>query len=47
MFKKFCPTWYSSSIHLIDLDFLLSNGIKYIICDLDNTIIPYDVKNSW
>lgn len=41
MWKKVCPDLFYSSIEEIDLDELKSLGIEGIICDLDNTIIPY------
>lgn len=44
MYKKWLPTWYSSSIHNINYDLLLSKGIKIIFSDLDNTIAPYNVE---
>ena len=43
MADKFVPTWYSKSIYDIDFAKLKSLNIKYILSDLDNTIVGYDV----
>lgn len=43
MADKFVPTWYSKSIYDIDFDKLKSHNIKYILSDLDNTIVGYDI----
>ncbi len=37
------PTWYSRSIYDIDIDKLKENNIKYILSDLDNTLVGYDI----
>lgn len=42
--SKFLPKWYSKSIYDVDLAKLKSLNIKYILSDLDNTIVGYDVK---
>lgn len=39
----FCPNSYYSSIYDIDLENLISLGIKGLIIDLDNTIIPHKI----
>lgn len=41
---KILPKWYSKSIYDIDLKKLQSLNIKYILSDLDNTIVGYDVE---
>ncbi len=38
------PSAYVESIEDIDLDVLKSQGIKLIICDLDNTLVPHFTK---
>lgn len=43
MLKKFIPTIIKDSIYDIDYNKLYQDGKKYLLCDLDNTIIPYDV----
>ena len=40
---KLMPNWFSNSIYDIDLVKLKSLKIKYILSDLDNTIVGYDV----
>lgn len=44
MADKFVPTWYSKSIYDIDLAKLSSLNVKYILSDLDNTIVGYDIE---
>ena len=38
------PSAYVPSVHEIDLDSLKEQGIKLIICDLDNTLVPHFTK---
>lgn len=40
---KIMPMWYSKSIYEIDFAKLKSLGIKYILSDLDNTLVGFDV----
>ncbi len=40
----FKPSAYVTSVHEIDLDALKEQGIKLIICDLDNTLVPHFTK---
>jgi hypothetical protein len=40
---KYIPTWCCDNIYKLDLDFLVSKGIKFILSDLDNTLVPYTV----
>lgn len=42
MIKKLYPTQYIQSIYEIDLLQLKKNGIRGIIFDIDNTLVPYD-----
>jgi len=44
MFNFLKPDYYYDNIFDIDLNKLKSAGIKGIICDIDNTIVPYDQK---
>ena len=46
MFNRFYPNEYFDSIFLIDYDKLLKMGIKYLIYDIDNTLVPFDVKEA-
>lgn len=40
---KFLPKWYSKSIYDIDLEKLKSLNVKYLLSDLDNTLVGYDI----
>lgn len=42
MIKKLYPTMYIKSIYEIDIEQLKEQGIKGIIFDIDNTLVPYD-----
>jgi HAD superfamily phosphatase (TIGR01668 family) len=42
--KKFIPSDYKHSFFDIDFDDLYKKGYRYIISDLDNTLISYDEK---
>ena len=46
MFKRFYPDDYIRSIYEIDTDDLLKRGIKVLIFDIDNTLVPYDVAEA-
>lgn len=46
MLKKFLPNEYVSSVFDIDPDMLKNKGIKGIITDLDNTLVPWDMKKA-
>ena len=41
--SKILPRWYSKSIYDIDLTKLKSLNVKYLLSDLDNTIVGYNV----
>lgn len=43
MLKKFFPDYYIKSIFEIDTDDLRKKGVKALIFDIDNTLVPYDV----
>lgn len=40
----FAPDSYLSSVHAIDLDALARDGIRAILLDLDNTLLPRDTN---
>lgn len=42
--SKLIPNWYSKSIYNIDFAKLKSQNIKYILSDLDNTLVGYDIS---
>ena len=44
MLEKFFPDEYVDSIYHIKLNELKNKGIKGIIFDIDNTLVPYDVE---
>ncbi len=44
--EKYVPDIYQKSIYNIDYNKLKSNGIKCLLFDLDNTIVPYSIKNA-
>ena len=41
MLNKFQPDQYYQDIFSIDLDQLKKEGIKGMLCDIDNTIVPW------
>ncbi len=43
MIKKFIPTIIKHTIYDIDFKDLSDKGKRYLLCDLDNTLIPYDM----
>lgn len=43
MFKKFIPDFYYENISCINLDVLKKKGIKFVICDVDNTLDSHNV----
>ncbi len=44
MVKKFIPTLIEKSLYDIDFNALLKDGKRFILSDLDNTLIPYDLE---
>ena len=44
MLEKFVPDIYQKSIYDINYDTLKKRGIKCLIFDLDNTLVPVTVK---
>ena len=46
MVKNFIPKIIEKSIYDIDFDLLYQNGKKFILSDLDNTLIPYDMEKA-
>ena len=41
---KYVPDIYQKSIYTINYDQLFSRGIRCLLFDLDNTLVPIDVK---
>lgn len=44
MLKKLIPDYYYDNINCIELNILKEKGIKYVICDLDNTLDSHNQK---
>lgn len=44
MINKYRPDMYYPSFKDINLDLLKNKGIKVVLCDLDNTLVPNDVE---
>lgn len=44
--EKYIPDIYQKSIYTINYDSLYSRGIRCLLIDLDNTIVPVTMKNS-
>lgn len=42
MFKHFIPDVYCRDIYELDAAALRSRGIRALICDIDNTLVPYE-----
>ena len=40
--KKLIPNFYAKNIYSLELDFFKNNGIKYVFCDLDNTLDAFN-----
>lgn len=43
--EQFIPDMYQQSIYTIDFKKIMNKGIKCILFDLDNTLVPIDVKS--
>lgn len=41
MFEKFFPDRYVASTYVIDFEKLYKNGIRGLIFDIDNTLVPH------
>jgi uncharacterized protein len=44
MSNPLAPDLYYSSVHAIDLDALSADGIRVLLLDLDNTLLPRDTN---
>lgn len=44
MLKAFLPNLYVRDFRFINLDKLKSRGIKLLVLDIDNTLVPHDAK---
>ncbi len=43
MLKLFTPNYYIHCFQVLRPEFLLEKGIKVLVCDIDNTLVPHDV----
>ena len=41
--KRVLPNMYTKSFYDIDFNYLLEHGIKYLVIDIDGTILPPDI----
>lgn len=44
MFKSLIPDYYFKDISSIDINIFAKKGIRYVICDLDNTLDSHETK---
>ena len=44
MHKLLWPDWYFDDFEHIPEDFFSKNNIRYLICDIDNTLVPYSAS---
>lgn len=42
--ERFYPDFMYDSVHDIESDFFKKHNIRYVILDIDNTLVPYTVK---
>lgn len=43
MLKLFTPNYYIRKYTSLRPEFLKEKGIKLLVCDIDNTLVPHDV----
>jgi HAD superfamily phosphatase (TIGR01668 family) len=46
MIEKFRPNKYYTNVFSVDFNKLKNQGIKVVACDLDNTLVPHDIKEA-
>ena len=44
--EKYIPDMYQKSIYTVDYQKLIDRGVKCILFDLDNTLVPYHIKHA-
>lgn len=44
--EKYVPDVYQKSIYAVDYQKLIDRGVKCILFDLDNTLVPFHIKHS-
>lgn len=44
--EKYIPDMYQKSIYTVDYQKLMDRGVKCVLFDLDNTLVPYHIKHG-
>lgn len=44
--EKYIPDMYQKSIYAIDYQKLIERGVKCVLFDLDNTLVPFSIKTA-
>lgn len=44
--EKYLPDMYQKSIYTVNYEKLMDNGVKCILFDLDNTLVPFNIKEA-
>lgn len=44
--EKYIPDMYQKSIYTVDYQKLIDRGVKCILFDLDNTLVPFHIKEA-
>lgn len=44
--EKYIPDMYQKSIYTVNYQKLIDNGVKCVLFDLDNTLVPYHIKHG-
>lgn len=44
--EKYIPDMYQKSIYTVDYQKLIDRGVKCILFDLDNTLVPFHIKHA-
>ena len=44
--EKYMPDMYQKSIYTVDYQKLMDRGVKCVLFDLDNTLVPFHIKHS-
>ena len=44
--EKYIPDMYQKSIYTVDYQKLIDRGVKCVLFDLDNTLVPFHIKEA-
>lgn len=44
--EKYLPDMYQKSIYTVNYEKLMDNGVKCVLFDLDNTLVPFSIKDA-